>query len=84
MIRAVLKNGVIHPAEPLPADWPDGQELLVDRSPSDDPEEINRWARELDEGASRIGSDDLADFERALQDVERSSKDAVRREWGLS
>ena len=84
MIRAVLKNGIIQPAEPLPADWPDGQELTVDRLPSDDPNAIDRWAKELDEGSSSITADELADFERALQDVERNSKDAVRRQWGLS
>jgi hypothetical protein len=83
MIRAVLKNGVIQPAEPLPADWADGQELLVDRSPSDDPSEIEHWARELDEGAALIAADDFATFERALAELERQSKDVVRREWGL-
>lgn len=34
-IKAVLRNGVIQPVEPLPSDWAEGQELLVEEpSPS--------------------------------------------------
>lgn len=84
MIRAILKDGLIKPAEPLPADWADGQELIVERQ--SDPaaqDEIERWARELEEADSTISHEDAATLERALADVERQSKDAVRREWGL-
>jgi hypothetical protein len=84
MIRAILKNGVIKPAEPLPPDWVEGQELLVDRQfPSEDPQEIDRWAAQLDEAAAAIPADDAATLERALTDVERHSKEGVRREWGV-
>jgi len=85
MIRAVLENGLIRPAEPIPADWQDGQELFVDRRvPASTTEDIDQWARELDEGARAITPEDVAELERALADIERESKDAVRREWGLS
>jgi hypothetical protein len=84
MIRAILENGLIRPAEPIPPDWQDGQELVVDRRGStSDPADIDRWAREMDEGAQAITAEDAVAFERALVDVERESKDAVRREWGL-
>ena len=29
-IKAVLRHGVIQPIEPLPPDWADGQELVVE------------------------------------------------------
>jgi len=32
MPKAILKNGHIHPLEPLPPDWRDGQELDVEPS----------------------------------------------------
>lgn len=32
MPRAVLKNGVIYPVEPLPSDWSDGTELSVEKT----------------------------------------------------
>jgi hypothetical protein len=84
MIRAILKDGVIRPAEPLPPDWQDGQELLVDReSPAFDAQDFDRWAEDLDEGARHITPENAAALERALVEIERESKDAVRREWGL-
>lgn len=49
MIRAVYRNGVIYPAEPVPTEWFDGQEVRVEwgyDEPSDDPEEIDRWDAE--------------------------------------
>ena len=32
MPLAVIRHGVIQPIEPLPADWQDGTELIVERS----------------------------------------------------
>jgi hypothetical protein len=29
MLRALLKNGVIYPLEPLPSNWKDGKELRI-------------------------------------------------------
>ncbi len=44
MPRAVLKNGVIYPLEPLPPEWADGQELEVApvRPVEEGPEAIER------------------------------------------
>ena len=84
MIRALIKNGRIEPTEPLPPDWADGQALLIDRAPSDDPEDIDRWARQLEEAAAALPADDVVAFRRALDEVERESKESVRRDWGLS
>jgi len=84
MVRALLKNGRIEPVEPLPPEWAEGQELLVDaRTLSDDPADIERWARELEEGAAGISTEDARELERALAEIERQSKEAVRRQWGL-
>ena len=45
-----VKDGVIVPAEPLPTDWRDGAELLVDLvdEPTPSSEELEHWAREMD------------------------------------
>lgn len=45
-MRAVYRNGVIYPAEPVPPELSDGQEVHVEwdfEQPSDDPAEIERW-----------------------------------------
>lgn len=84
-IRAVLRDGVIQPVEPLPPDWTNGQELIVEE-PKRDPEdqEINQWARELDAAAAQIPAEEHEKFLEALEQVERESKDAVRKRWGQS
>jgi len=33
-MKAILKNGVIYPREPIPADWSEGTELEVAKIPS--------------------------------------------------
>ncbi|HEY3242941.1 MAG TPA: hypothetical protein VGM03_06265 [Phycisphaerae bacterium] len=49
MIRAIYRNGLIYPVEPVPPEWSDGQEVRVEldyEEPSDDPEDIDRWDAE--------------------------------------
>ncbi len=83
-IKAVIHDGQIQPLEPLPPDWVEGQELVVE-----DPEllptrsEIEQWAKELEESTAKIPPEEHERLERALEGIERESKDAVRREWGL-
>jgi hypothetical protein len=50
MPKAVLKNGVICPLEPLPAEWKDGRELRVESAgdvDGDEDRDIDTWYREL-------------------------------------
>ena len=48
MIRAIFRDGMIQPLDPLPAGWGEGQELqIIEGEPSDDPEVIERWWKEL-------------------------------------
>ena len=35
MLKAVVSHGGIHPLEPLPLDWPEGQPLRVEKSDDD-------------------------------------------------
>ena len=51
MTRAVLRNGVIVPLDPLPSEWKEGEELIVESARGENlsPEELDRWAREMDE-----------------------------------
>ena len=47
------------------------------------PREIQQWAKELEESTAKIPADEHDRLEQALEEIERESKDAVRREWGL-
>jgi hypothetical protein len=83
-IKAILHDGRIQPTEPLPPDWREGQELLVEEpNRGETAAEIERWAKELEASTARIPDEEHALLERALEKIELESKDAVRREWGL-
>jgi hypothetical protein len=83
MPRVVLKNGLLYPLEPLPAEWQDGQELHVEcvesmSEPEFTVEEIERSFQEL---AALCEVGDPSDDERlrqALEEAHRLAKSAAR------
>jgi hypothetical protein len=84
-IKAILRDGHIQPLEPLPPGWAEGQELVVEEPDLAGSEaQINGWAEDLEAAAARLPAEEHDRFWQALNDIERESKDAVRREWGLS
>lgn len=85
MIRAILRKGRIKPLDRLPKTWSEGQELIVDScEPSDDPEEITRWFKELRDLSAEIPRSDHERLAWALAEHDRQAKDQMRREMGLS
>ncbi len=81
-IKAVLRRGIIQPVEPLPSDWADGQELVVEAPRSSrDEAEIARWAQELDTATAQLPAEEHTRFQKALGEIEKESKEAVRRQW---
>ena len=82
-IKAILRNGSIEPVEPLPAEWAEGKELLVEDGEAANAGNVEAWARELDTAVSQVAAEEHDRFRKALEDVELESKEAVRREWGL-
>ena len=83
-IRAVLSNGQIHPLEPIPSEWPDGQELLIEQPDATDTQaQIADWSKELDFATAEIPMEEHVRFQHGLDEIERESKEMVRREWGL-
>jgi hypothetical protein len=87
MIRAVVNNGVITPLEPLPRDWQNGREVLVDAAEEQAPtstEDMDKWSQDMT--ALTAGLNDLGEWqaiEAALAEADRQNKDLVRREMGL-
>jgi hypothetical protein len=45
--------------------------------------QIDQWAQDLELAAARVPADEHDRFFRALTEIERESKDQVRREWEL-
>lgn len=84
MIRAILKDGVIQPLDPLPSEWAEGQELAVgERDSLGNPDRVAEWEREVDQAASEIPIEEHDRFLTGLAEVERQSKESARQEWGL-
>ncbi len=49
MIRAVVQNGMIRPLDPIPPDWTEGHELVVEDASASSVEDLDAWYRELQE-----------------------------------
>jgi hypothetical protein len=83
-IRAILRHGIIQPIEPLPQAWAEGQELVIEE-PNGLPREaeLSQWAAELEAAAAQIPAEEHDAFLQALDVIERESKDATRKQWGL-
>jgi hypothetical protein len=47
MIRAIIQNGQIYPLDPLPADWTEGRQVIVEEAKSTACDDLEAWYREL-------------------------------------
>lgn len=75
MIRAVVKNGTIHPLDPMPPDWSDGRELVVEGAePNGPPEQIDAWFQDVESAASAGELEDDHRLELAVDEVRRQAK----------
>jgi len=83
MPRAILRDGVFFPIEPLPPDWTDGSEVWVEEARPKSPEELEKWAKELESLVAKIDAEDARRIEAALAEAKKLAKDMVRREMGL-
>jgi phytoene dehydrogenase-like protein len=83
MIRAVVKNGTIHPLEAIPSEWSEGCEVVVDVEPRSRPAEIDRWYEELQAAAADIDPDDDERLQDAVSEVRKQAKQVARLEMGL-
>ncbi len=85
MPRAILKNGVLYPLEPLPPEWADGQEVEVAPvSPAEEnPDGIERWAEEMEALCADSDPEDESKMLAAIDEQRREAKAQARREMRL-
>jgi hypothetical protein len=82
-IKAILRDGAIQPVEPLPSQWADGQELIVEQPEfTAEQSELRAWTEDLESAAAKLPPEEHERFLKALDEIERQSKNAVGREWG--
>lgn len=83
MVKAVFQKGVIQPLSPLPEEWQEGQELLIQEVVPEGPADWDAWEREMEALAAQISPEDHLRVEAALAEADREAKDLVRRQMGL-
>lgn len=84
MPKAVLKNGLICPLEPLPAEWADGRELRVEAAANDDEEQdLDAWFHEFQALVAQNDPIDCARVEQAIRAADEQAKALVRKQMGL-
>ena len=88
MIRAIVKNGVIQPLEPMPADWKEGREVVVDdltEHPPSESDGFDNWLEDMKTLTAGLNNpQEWQEIEATLAEADRLNKDQVRREMGLS
>jgi hypothetical protein len=84
MPRAILRDGVIYPIEPLPPEWADGRELWVEEAKPETPEGIDKWAEEMNALGAEIDPEDEKRLHDAIAEVRRQSKSAAPRKAGMA
>jgi hypothetical protein len=84
MLKAILKNGVIHPLDPLPADWAEGQELRVEAAADETQADNDQWYRELSALCETNDPEDDARLQAALEEIRRHAKTETRKELRFS
>lgn len=85
MIRAIVRDGVIQPLEPLPADWDEGREVYVDavENPESE-EELQQWLRDMNELTSQLDDpEEWRRFDEAIAEARAADKARMKREMGL-
>lgn len=84
MIRATIQNGMIHPLEPLPPDWQDGRELIIEEAETlPTASQLETWVKEIQEAVAEVRPEDRDALERALAEADRVARQQVRKDMEL-
>jgi len=84
MIRAVLQNGLIHPLDPIPLDWAEGHQLIIEDAGSTTVGDVEEWYRELQVlGPAVYEPGEWDEVQEVLARADEQAKALVRREMGL-
>ena len=82
MVRAILKDGMIQPLDPLPLGWGEGRELRVEEVEEFEstPAELEQWSADLNELAKDINPENSERIDKAIEEIRRNGKEEMRRQ----
>jgi len=83
MIKAVVRNGMIVPYDPLPDNWQEGTELAVEAeircTDSENDRQTDAWMDTVESVASQGDPADDLRLEAAIQSILQREKEIARR-----
>jgi hypothetical protein len=82
MLKAILREGVIVPLEPLPPEWEEGATLEVAKVDSRQLD-IDAWAKSMNAMCADSARADEEVMRSAIAQHRQQAKEQVRREMGL-
>jgi hypothetical protein len=79
MIRAIVRNGEIRALEPLPAEWSDGREVIIEEAEPVPPDGLEEWYRELQKlGPAQLEPGEWEQVQATLNEADEQAKALVR------
>jgi hypothetical protein len=85
MIHGKVQNGTILPLDPIPSDWAEGREVLIEAAEDavvDEHAEIMRWYANLEAlGGAQYEPGERESVGKFMADADREAKEYVRRSW---
>ena len=82
MLKAVLRQGVIVPLEPVPPEWEEGAALEVAKANAPQVD-IDAWAQSMNQLCADSSLDNEDVMRRAIDEHRQQAKAQVRRDMGL-
>jgi hypothetical protein len=84
MIRAIVQNGNIRLIDPMPPDWAEGHQVIVEDASSPPIGDLDEWYRDLQElGPAQYEPGERATVQAILIEADKKAKDMVRQQMGL-
>jgi hypothetical protein len=81
MIKAIVRDGVIHPLDPLPGHWKNGREVVVDDvQPDDRAHPLADWSARMESLIAQFEPEDLERLDQILAEADVQAKGIVRRQ----
>jgi predicted DNA-binding antitoxin AbrB/MazE fold protein len=84
MIRAVVRNGVFVPLEPLPPECSEGRRVELSLVAAASERSDDEAWRDVEEAAAGISDEDYHRMMAVIEEADRPEKERMRREMGLS
>ena len=84
MIRAIVQNGVIRPLDPIPSNWVEGFEVIVEDASSSSDEDLDAWYAELQRlGPAEYEPGEWERVQAVMIEADEQAKADVRRQMDL-